>query len=80
MNAEELLEKYKAGERTFKELNLRGLDFKGADLSGIDLESADLTEENEELRIKNVGMLRIQPNVFIRGEKEFLLNSSPLKN
>ncbi len=24
MNAEELLEKYKAGERTFKELNLRG--------------------------------------------------------
>ncbi|MEM6399282.1 MAG: pentapeptide repeat-containing protein [Cyanobacteria bacterium P01_D01_bin.116] len=53
MNAEELLEKYKAGERTFKELNLRGLDFKGADLSGIDLESADLTEENEELRIKN---------------------------
>ncbi|MEH1781066.1 MAG: pentapeptide repeat-containing protein [Nostoc sp.] len=43
MDAEELLERYAAGERKFHSVNLRGVDFKGANLSGIDLTSADLT-------------------------------------
>ena len=43
MNAEELLEKYKAGDRDFDDVYLRILNFKWADLSEISLRRADLT-------------------------------------
>ena len=43
MNAEELLEKYAAGERNFNNEYLRILNFKWADLSKISLQKADLT-------------------------------------
>ncbi len=50
MNVEELLEKYKAGERKFQKINLKALDLKGADLNGIDLESANLTGCDSQLK------------------------------
>jgi 2-iminobutanoate/2-iminopropanoate deaminase len=43
MDAEELLEKYAAGERKFHSVNLSQENLKGADLSEIDLTSANLT-------------------------------------
>jgi 2-iminobutanoate/2-iminopropanoate deaminase len=40
MNAEELLEKYAAGQRDFGDAQLSGIDLKGADLSEINLYNA----------------------------------------
>ena len=42
MDAEELLEKYAAGNRKFHNANLQGIDLKGVDLSEIDLYRASL--------------------------------------
>ena len=43
MNAEELLEKYAAGERIFQKLNLSGIDLKGAKLNEISFYRTNLT-------------------------------------
>ena len=43
MKAEELLEKYAAGQRDFKGAQLSGIDLKGADLSEINLQNANLS-------------------------------------
>ncbi len=43
MDAEELLEKYAAGERKFHSVNLSQENLKGADLTEIDLTNANLT-------------------------------------
>jgi 2-iminobutanoate/2-iminopropanoate deaminase len=40
MEAEELLEKYAAGERKFHSLNLRGIDLEGANLERGDLQKS----------------------------------------
>jgi 2-iminobutanoate/2-iminopropanoate deaminase len=37
MDAKELLERYAAGQRDFKNAQLSGIDLKGADLSEINL-------------------------------------------
>ncbi|MEM6398788.1 MAG: pentapeptide repeat-containing protein [Cyanobacteria bacterium P01_D01_bin.116] len=42
MKASEVLGKYKAGERNFRCVNLRGQSFKGKDLSGADFSKADI--------------------------------------
>ena len=46
MKAAELLRLYKAGERDFKGVNLRGENFKGKDLSGTDFSGADIRSAN----------------------------------
>ena len=46
MKASEVLRRYKAGERNFKRLNLRGQSFKGQDLSGADFSEADIRSAN----------------------------------
>ena len=43
MDAEELLQKYAAGQRQFHSVNLRGIDLQGVNLSEIDFYNADLT-------------------------------------
>ncbi|WP_299415577.1 pentapeptide repeat-containing protein [Acaryochloris sp. IP29b_bin.148] len=43
MTAEELLERYAAGERDFSGIDLRGADLRGVDLHGADLSGADLS-------------------------------------
>ncbi|WP_216670633.1 pentapeptide repeat-containing protein [Microcoleus asticus] len=43
MKAEELLEKYAAGQRNFQKADLREENLKGADLSGIDLSHSNLS-------------------------------------
>lgn len=40
IDAEELLEKYAAGERKFHSLNLRGIDLEGANLERGDLQKS----------------------------------------
>ncbi len=42
MKAEKVLERYRAGERDFGRVNLRGQSFKGKDLSGVDFSEADI--------------------------------------
>jgi formylglycine-generating enzyme required for sulfatase activity len=42
MNARELIEKYKAGRRNFKNLDLSGIDLSWAELSEIDVQGSDL--------------------------------------
>jgi uncharacterized protein YjbI with pentapeptide repeats len=46
MKAEEVLERYQAGERNFQRVNLRGQSFKGKDLSGADFSEADIQGAN----------------------------------
>ena len=46
MKAAEVLRLYKAGERDFKGVNLRGQNFKGKDLSGADFSGADIRSTN----------------------------------
>ena len=46
MRAEEVLERYQAGERNFKRVNLQGQSFKGKDLSGADFSEADIRGSN----------------------------------
>ena len=43
MKAKEVLKRYKAGERNFQGVNLRGQSFKGENLSGADFSGADFT-------------------------------------
>ena len=38
----DIISRYKAGEREFRDMNLRGSNLSGADLSGADLSGADL--------------------------------------
>ncbi|MDY6781797.1 MAG: pentapeptide repeat-containing protein [Cyanobacteriota bacterium] len=44
MDADELLQRYAAGERNFQRLNLRGINLRGADLRKINFGRTDLTE------------------------------------
>lgn len=46
MKASEVLKRYKAGERDFRGVNLRGQSFKGQDLSGANFSEADLRSTN----------------------------------
>lgn len=46
MSAEELLERYAAGERDFAGVDLHGVDLSNAVLRGINLDRADLSEVN----------------------------------
>lgn len=46
VKAEEVLERYKAGQRNFRRVNLRGQSFKGQDLSGADFSEADIRGTN----------------------------------
>ncbi len=46
MKASEVLRRYKAGQRDFKRVNLRGQSFKGQDLSGADFSEADIRSAN----------------------------------
>ncbi len=46
MTAEELLERYAAGERDFAGVDLNGVNLSGAVLTGINLERADLSTVN----------------------------------
>ena len=46
MTKEELLEKYKSGERNFRDANLSGADLSTADLYGAELRGANLLEAN----------------------------------
>jgi uncharacterized protein YjbI with pentapeptide repeats len=46
MKAYEVLKRYKAGERDFRCLNLRGQSFKGKNLSGADFSQADIRGAN----------------------------------
>ena len=46
MTAEELIQKYKAGERDFRYVDLRGANLRGADLSEANLSGADLSGAN----------------------------------
>ena len=46
MKASEVLKRYRAGERNFQRVNLRGQSFKGKDLSGADFSEADLRSTN----------------------------------
>jgi 2-iminobutanoate/2-iminopropanoate deaminase len=58
MDAEELLERYAAGNRNFNSVNLRGVNLKGANLSRIDLTEADLT--GADLNDSNLSKARLQ--------------------
>lgn len=44
MDAEELLERYAAGERCLRGINLHGADLRGIDLRGVDLSDANLSD------------------------------------
>ncbi|NEO95159.1 MAG: hypothetical protein F6K56_35185, partial [Moorea sp. SIO3G5] len=46
MKANEVLTKYKNGERDFRRLNLKGQSFQGKDLSGADFSEADIRGAN----------------------------------
>ncbi|HCF29606.1 MAG TPA: low-complexity protein, partial [Cyanobacteria bacterium UBA11049] len=46
MEAEELLKRYKQGERDFSKVNLVGVNLPEANLSGINLSKANLSEGN----------------------------------
>ena len=46
MEANEVLTRYKNGERDFRRVNLRGQSFQGQDLSGADLSEADIRGAN----------------------------------
>jgi hypothetical protein len=46
MNAQELIQRYKAGERDFSVTELFGANLQGAELSGAILHGADLREAN----------------------------------
>ena len=46
MNADELIEKYKAGERNFAGVDLEGADLQEADLQRANLNNANLTDAN----------------------------------
>ena len=46
MQTEEVLRRYAAGERDFKQLNLSGASFKGASLAGADFSNCDLRGAN----------------------------------
>lgn len=46
MTAEELIERYAAGERDFSGSDLRGVDLSEAELRGIDLSGANLRQAN----------------------------------
>ena len=46
MEANEVLSKYKNGERNFRRVNLRGQSFQGQDLSGADFSEADIRGAN----------------------------------
>jgi hypothetical protein len=46
MKANEVLNRYAAGERNFRRANLRGQSFNGQDLSGADFTEADIRGAN----------------------------------
>ena len=46
MTAEELLQRYAAGERSFLRADLRGVNLEGAYLDGVDMRGADLSRAN----------------------------------
>ena len=46
MKVEKVLERYQAGERNFRRVNLRGQSFKGKNLSGADFSEADIRGAN----------------------------------
>ena len=46
MKAQEVLRRYAAGERNFRNANLRGANFKGQDLSGADFSGANIRSAN----------------------------------
>jgi uncharacterized protein YjbI with pentapeptide repeats len=46
LTAVQLLERYKAGEKKFRQVQLKKVDLKGANLAGIDLRGSDLSYAN----------------------------------
>ena len=46
MKASEVLRRYAAGERNFRQTNLRGQSFEGENLSGVDFSRADIRGSN----------------------------------